>query len=112
MIPRTIAAVMVFLFLASPSYAQVTVAVDVAEDALSWNSQPKLARAPDGSIYLAFVKRAGGVSQIFLAKSPDGRTFRLQQVTRESGDSRFPSLAVGQDGRVHLTWTQYADPVG
>ncbi len=111
-IPRTIAAAVVFLFLASPSYAQVTVAVDVAEDALSWNSQPKLALAQDGSIYLAFVKRAGGVSQIFLARSPDGRTFRLQQVTREAGDSRFPSLAVGQDGRVHLTWTQYTDPVG
>ncbi|HET6781514.1 MAG TPA: hypothetical protein VFH67_05410, partial [bacterium] len=78
MIPRTIAAVLFVLFLTSPSYAQVTVADDVTEDALSWNSQPKLARAPDGSIYLALVKRAGGVSQIFLASSPDGRTFRLQ----------------------------------
>lgn len=112
MIPRTIAALIFVLLSTGPVSAQVTVATDVTEDALSWNSQPKLARGPDGSIYLAFVKRAGGVSQVFLASSPDGRTFRLQQVTREAGDSRFPSLAIGQDGRVHLTWTQYTDPVG
>lgn len=111
-LPRTFAALIFLLLWTAPAAAQVTVATDVTEDALAWNSQPKLARASDGTIYLTFVKRAGGVSQIFLASSIDGRSFRLQQVTRERGDSRFPSLAVGQNGRVHLTWTQYTDPVG
>lgn len=112
MIPRKIAAAILFVLWTTPAYAQVTVATDVAEDALSANSQPKLARAPDGTIYLTFVKRAGAISQIFVASSRDGRVFRLQQVTRAGGDSRFPSLAIGSDGRVHLTWTQYLDPVG
>ena len=112
MILRITTAAVLLLLCAAPTTAQVMVATDVTEDALSANSQPKLARAPDGTIYLTFVKRAGGVSQIFVASSPDGRAFRLQQVTREAGDSRFPSLAVGSDGLVHLTWTQYLDPVG
>lgn len=109
---RIIAATIFFLFWTPPVNAQVTVAADVTEDALSANSQPKLVRDAHGAIYVTFVKGAGGVSQIFVARSADGRRWTIQQVTREAGDSRFPTLALGSDGRVHLAWTQYTEPAG
>lgn len=101
------------LLIATPAFAQFTVATGVAEDATSANSQPKLGRDRHGTIYLAFVKPVGGFAQIFVASSADqGRTWRVQQISTGRADSRFPTLAVGEDGRVHVAWTQYDGGTG
>lgn len=96
----------------SSAGAQTTVATGVADDATSANSQPKLGRDKRGSVYLTFVKSLGGFAQVFVASSPDGATWRVQQVSRGTVDSRFPTLAVGPDEHVHLAWTQYTGGIG
>lgn len=111
-----IARVLVLLLLfaaAAPVHAQTTVASGVSDEATEANSQPKLARDSQGTIYLTFVKPVRGVAQIFVASSDDnGEAWRVQQITTEQADSRYPTLALGSDNQVHLAWTQYDGGVG
>lgn len=112
----SIAQLLVLLLLfaaAAPVHAQTTVASDVSDEATEANSQPKLARDSQGTIYLTFVKPVRGVAQIFVASSDDhSRTWRVQQITTAQADSRYPTLALGPDNQVHLAWTQYDGGVG
>ncbi len=110
---KTIIAAFILIALAvAPAAAQVVVATGVAEDATEANSQPKIGIDDRGTVYLAFVKPSGGVDQIFVASSSEGRRWNLQQVTRATAHSRYPALAAGPKNTVHLAWTQYDNGVG
>jgi hypothetical protein len=41
----------------------------------------------------------------------DGRSWRVRQITTRAAPSRYPTLAAGGDGRLHLAWTTY-EPIG
>lgn len=95
-----------------PAAAQTVVATGVSEDATDAASEAKIARDPQGTVHLAFVKPAGGFDQIHVASSADnGRTWRTRQVTNLRVQSRYPTLAAGPDSRLHLAWTTY-EPIG
>ncbi len=101
----------VLLISASPSVAQTSVATGVSDEATEANSQPKIARDA-GTVYITFVKPVGGFDQIFVASSrDDGRTWQVRQMTTRAVHSRYPTLAAGPDGKLHLAWTQY-EPIG
>jgi len=112
-IPARLALLLALLLaLPAPAAAQATVATGVAADATAAASQPKIARQAAGTVSLTFVKPVGGGDQIHVATSTDdGRTWRVQQVTRAGAPSRYPTLAAGPDGSLHLAWTQY-EPTG
>jgi len=98
---------------AAPPASPVVVATGVAEEATAANSQPKLIRDKPGTIYLVFVKPIDGKDQVFLASSDDqGHRWRAEAVTHSSGGSRYPTLALGPNGTLHVAWTQYAGGIG
>ncbi len=88
------------------------VATGVAEEATEANSQTKIGVDRGGTVHLTFVKPSGGVDQVFVASSSDGRRWQVQQVTRAPVPARYPALAVEPRGAVHLAWTQYDNGVG
>lgn len=97
----------------APPTQPVVVATGVAEDATASNSQPKVARDRDGTLYITFVKPVEGKDQVFLASSTDhGHQWQLTAVTRNTAGSRYPTLAIGPEGIVHVAWTQYDGGVG
>jgi len=97
---------------AHPAPAQTLVADDVSEDATEWASEPKVARDPRGGVHLTFVKPVRGVDQVFVASSADdGRSWRVRQHTTRRVPSRYPTLAAGPGGDLHLAWTTY-EPIG
>jgi hypothetical protein len=89
------------------------VATGVPEDATASNNQVKVVRAPAG-LLVAYVGRAGGSAQVFLAASPDNGTRWATPVQVSSGPppSRLPTLALDPAGRLHVIWTRYDDGVG
>lgn len=113
MIPLRRALLLALLVVAAqPAWAQVPVATGVSEEATEVASQPKIARDATGGVHLTFVKPSGGFDQIHVASSADGgRTWRVQQVTTRPVHSRYPTLAAGPDGGLHLAWTTY-EPIG
>ena len=74
-----------------------------------------IARAPDGSVLLAYCSPGPGAAEpdddadLFLTRSRDGRTW--QKPTRvavsSAVDDRDPALAVMKDGRLLMVWTSY-----
>lgn len=74
------------------------------------SSQHVLARGPDGTLYLAYLKRIDGYDQVVVAQSQDdGRSWsRTDQVSSGSTHSTNRDLTVDRQGRVHLVWTKYA----
>ncbi|HXF81588.1 MAG TPA: sialidase family protein [bacterium] len=103
---------LVLLAAALPAAAQSVVADNVSAEATETASQPKIARDGRGGLHLALVVPVRGVDQVFVASSDDnGRSWRLTQVTTRSAPSRYPTLAAGRDGRLHLAWTTY-EPIG
>jgi len=104
--------VVLLLTTPSPARAQTLVADGVSGDATEAASEPKIARDVRGGIHLTFVKPVGGTDQIFVASSADnGRSWRVRQHTARSVPSRYPTLAAGPDGGLHLGWTTY-EPIG
>ncbi|MDQ7843143.1 MAG: sialidase family protein [Armatimonadota bacterium] len=103
---------LLLLAAAHPAPAQTIVAADVSEDTTEWASQPKIARDPNGSLHLAFVKSVGGTDQVHVASSTDdGRSWRVRRHTAGPAASRYPTLAAGPNGDLHLAWTTY-EPIG
>ncbi|HEU5298823.1 MAG TPA: sialidase family protein [bacterium] len=104
--------ILILLGAALPASAQTIVAEDVSEDATEAGSEPKIARDGRGGVHLTFVKPVNGTDQVHVASSTDdGRTWRVRQITTRSIPSRYPTLAAGRDGRLHLAWTGY-EPIG
>jgi len=83
-----------------------------AGEATAWRGDPPtLAVATDGTVYVGWAARAaaqGHASILYLSASKDGgRTFAPPTKINDdekAGEHGMHSLAVGQDGRIHLAW--------
>lgn len=83
-----------------------------AGEATAWRGDPPtLAVAADGSVYVGWTARAAGeghATVLYLSASRDGGRSWLPPVKvnddEKSGVHGMHSLAVGQDGRIHLAW--------
>jgi lysophospholipase L1-like esterase len=78
-------------------------------------TEPNLAAAPDGSLWLAWVGFDGTDDEIY-AQHWDGGSWSLPvRVSADDGDpalyDRQPRLAVGEDGRPWLVWTGHQSGV-
>lgn len=113
MIPLRGALLLALILTAAPSaWAQIPVATGVSEEATEVASEPKIARDAAGGVHLTFVKPVGEFDQVHVASSTDGgRSWRVRQITTRGVHSRYPTLAAGPDGRLHLAWTTY-EPIG
>jgi hypothetical protein len=101
------------VFISAAASAQGVLSPNAGEDATEANSQPKLARDASGTIYVAYVAPAGGVAQIYLARSSDaGTRWQIVPVTSSRAPSRYPTLTVDRQGTVHVAWTQYDGGTG
>ena len=81
----------------------------VSPDATSDNGQHKLARASDGTLYLAFSGPVDGLEQAQVYFSlDDGQTWKPDAVLAQDGVwSDLPTLAAGADGRIDAAWVDY-----
>lgn len=81
----------------------------VAADATNDNGQRKLARASDGTIYLAYSAPENGVEQAHIAFSLDeGQTWKPEITLGQPGVwSDLPAIATGADGRLDVVWVDY-----
>ncbi len=129
--PRTlfllVAGTAILLISAARPVAEVTVAVSPAmSNATEDNGQHKLARAPDGSLYLVYSAPSseGGVASsskyapgspvaeaVFVARSDDGGgTWTVEtRLSREGVAARLAAVAAGPDGKVHAAWVDFED---
>src|SRR5437899_3217368 len=74
----------------------------------SGNTQAQqIAVDSSGNVNLVWVDTSLGNSEIFFSRSADrGVTFSTPlNVSNDSGDSIFPSIAVDPGGNINLTWT-------
>lgn len=95
---------------ASSVESNPTVAVrGVSPDATSDNGQQKLARATDGTLYLAYAAPVDGVEQAHIAFSVDeGQTWKPEITLGQPGIwSDLPAIATGPGGRLDATWVDY-----
>lgn len=88
----------------------------VAEDIYAdGENRPKIAFGSDNEIYISWVKKTRGryTGDIRFSRSLDnGKTFSSPITVNDDGlltSHRFDTLAVGPDGRVHLTWLDKRD---
>lgn len=91
--------------------ANPTLAVrGVAPDATNDNGQTKLARATDGTIYLAYSAPEDGVEQAHISFSLDeGQTWKPEITLGQDGIwSDLPAIATGRGGRLDVVWVDYA----
>ncbi|HZD23510.1 MAG TPA: sialidase family protein [Acidimicrobiia bacterium] len=81
----------------------------VAPDATNDNGQSKLARATDGTLYLAYSAPVDGVEQAHISFSlDDGQTWKPEITLGQPGIwSDLPSIATGPDGRLDVAWVDY-----
>lgn len=79
----------------------------------SYSLTPRLAIAPDGTLYVAFWDFRTGVTNIFLTKSTDnGQTWAPETIVTELDyqvDSTHPTIMVDSSGVVHLAWMDTRD---
>jgi hypothetical protein len=69
------------------------------------NIFPAAAADKDGNWYVAYAERVEDSTQVFMARSADGKTFEAPvQVTSGPGVRLFPWMVAGDGGRVALTW--------
>jgi hypothetical protein len=83
--------------------------------AQSLPTQPGIAAAPDGSLWLAYADatRADAISLLRLASPDDG--WMTTGAVVDAGRDIYPghvSLAIDDQGRLHLTWTTLEKPSG
>ncbi len=78
-------------------------------------NRPKIVIGKEGQIYLSWVHKTEGryTGDIRFSRSLDrGKSFSTPMTVNDDGlltSHRFDSLAVGPDGRVHLTWLDKRD---
>ena len=79
-------------------------------------TEPALALAPDGTPHLAWIRRddAGASVQTAALRDGDVAPVRVDPAARPvAGGHQSPGLAVGADGRVHVSWASpRRDPGG
>ncbi len=127
MLRLAVATAAVLSLAAAQPVAEVTVAVAPAMgNATEDNGQHKLARAPDGSLYLVYSAPSteGGVASsskyapaspvaeaVFVARSDDdGATWQVEtRLSRRGVAARLAAVAAGPDGRIHAAWVDFED---
>jgi flagellar hook assembly protein FlgD len=72
---------------------------------------PDIAVGPENNVYVAWYDNTSGGTEILFSRSTDaGTTFNApKNVSNNLGYSTFPSVIVGQNGTVHVSWqdTEY-----
>ena len=76
------------------------------------SSQRMLARTPDGTLYLTYLRPVDGHDQVFVTESTtDGRSWgNAARVSSGNTNATDRHLMVDRRGNLHLFWTQYAVP--
>ena len=75
--------------------------------ATAYNTQRKLARTPDGSLYASVTVNVSGVPQVRVLRTPDGVTWAALPAASLTGNATDRStMAVDSRGRLHLAWTE------
>ena len=94
---------------ASVSASPIVAVRGVSPDATSDNGQRKLARADDGTLYLAYSGPIEGVEQAQVSFSLDnGQSWKPETVLGQPGIwSDLPTLATGPGGRLDASWVDY-----
>lgn len=89
----------------SPVVAVRTVSADATSD----NGQRKLARAEDGTLYLAYSAPNDGVEQVHVSKSLDqGQSWKPEIVLGQPGIWSDLAALASAPGRVDATWVDYS----
>ena len=93
----------------SISVSPIVAVRGVSPDATSDNGQRKLAKADDGTLYLAYSGPIEGVEQAQVSFSLDnGQSWKPETVLGQPGIwSDLPTLAAGPGGRVDASWVDY-----
>lgn len=77
--------------------------------ATAYNTQRKVARATDGTVYAAVTVNASGLPQVRVIRTSDGVTWSPLPNPSTTGNwSDRASLAIDSIGRLHLAWTEPA----
>lgn len=78
------------------------------EFSTAYPNQRKLAKTSDGVLHLVYHRAdSNGILQIYHAVSKDqGKNWSVEQVTHESADQCFPSIAIDSDNNLHLVWIE------
>lgn len=95
--------------------APVTINGTAEAIAADGEGRPKIVVAPDGTVLVSWTKPLGKPysGEVRLARSEDGGASFSAPLTvhrdRQEITHRFDSMAVGGDGRVHVTWIDKRD---
>jgi len=77
--------------------------------ATAYNTQRKLARATDGTLYAAVTKNVSGTPTVRVLATTDGTAWTTLPPPSTTGlASDRSSLAIDSQGRLHLVWTELA----
>lgn len=75
--------------------------------ATAYNTERKLGRGPDGTLYAAVTVDVGGTPQVRVLSTRDGAAWTVLPPPSATGlSSDRSSLAVDSTGRIHLVWTE------
>ncbi len=97
------------LLLAVSLSAQVVENVTMAGTEIRQDDLPSIAKAPDGSLWLAYLSYADRHDDIAIRNFRDGRWLSEAIVPNTSGDSWFPQIGVDSAGGVWVVWSQGLD---
>lgn len=81
-------------------------------DATGWNTQRKVARAADGSVFVSYLVATPDASstEVVVARvAPDGAVEELPRPVAARGDASRSSLVFDASGALHVAWTERAD---
>ena len=85
-----------------PSY---TVKTGALSDSTQANSQRKLARTSDGTLWCVYHRISGSYRQIFASYSTDdGETWTEEAVTSASYNQYHPAIAIDSQDNIHVVW--------
>lgn len=81
-------------------------------DATGFHTQKKMTRAPDGTLYYAYVEPTGKDNEtdvVVVRVDHDGHEMELPRVRGARGDLARPSITLDETGALHMAWTERAD---
>ena len=100
-----LAALAVLVLAAAPAAAdgRTTIA-----DGTAWNSERKVAAAPDGTVYVSYVDRVNGTTAVFVKRSTDDGNSWTVLPQLSTAEAFRVCVAVDSTGRLHVAWTEVA----
>jgi hypothetical protein len=98
----------IFFAIAIPTSAGPEPPTDLAT---AYNTQRKIVRTPDGTLFAAVTVNASGTPQVRVLRSPDGGAWTaLPAPSAGDGWSDRSTLALDSRGHIHLAWTEPTVP--